>query len=461
MKKIIGPAVCFVFTALIIGCIQSKEPDRGRTMTKINSLIGTWKFVSLEARSSKGEVIYPYGENLYGILTYNPDGRMYFLGMRPGRPKFASGDPFSGTPEEIKDAFLGFDAYCGTYDIDSQNGIVTHHIEGSKFPNWEGTDQTRYFELSADELILTAPPMTLRGEQWDLKAVLVPFKAAIEVNKSVSRTKVILLGTGTPNAEPDRSGSSVAIIVDEKPYLIDFGPGVVRQANAAVESGVGELAVANIKHVFATHLHSDHTAGYPDLILTPWVLERDEPLEVYGPKGIKDMTEHILAAYKQDIDIRLSGLEPANEHGWQVNVHEIEPGTIYKDSAVTVEAFPVRHGSWPAYGYKFITPDKTIVISGDTAPCESINKAAVGCDILIHEVYSKTKFETRPTVWKKYHSSVHTSSVELAELASTAKPGLLVLYHQLYWGASDDELMREIADRYDGEVVSGKDLDRF
>ena len=153
-------------------------------------------------------------------------------------------------------------------------------------------------------------------------------------------TKIVLLGTGTPNAEPDRSGPSVAIVVNDTPYLVDFGPGVVRRAMAAFQSGIKALEPKRLKRAFATHLHSDHTAGYPDLILTPWVLERDEPLEVYGPEGIQAMTEHILAAYQQDVDERLHGLEPANESGHSVNVHEIEPGIVHRDSSDLVTPGP-------------------------------------------------------------------------------------------------------------------------
>jgi ribonuclease BN (tRNA processing enzyme) len=97
----------------------------------------------------------------------------------------------------------------------------------------------------------------------------------------------------------------VAIIVGQTPYIIDFGPGLIRQAAQLSPRYGGEieaLSVKNIKHAFLTHLHSDHTTGYPDLILTPWVMGRDRPLEVYGPEGINTMTDHILTAYQVDIN---------------------------------------------------------------------------------------------------------------------------------------------------------------
>ncbi len=281
-------------------------------------------------------------------------------------------------------------------------------------------------------------------------------------------TKLILLGTGTPNPSPLRSGPSVAIVVNDEPYIIDFGPGLIRKAAALSERYGGTievkgLDVKKIKHAFLTHLHSDHTAGYPDLILTPWVMGRDEPLEVYGPEGINNMTGHILKAYEEDIKYRLYGLEPANDQGWRVNSHEIvSEGVIYQDKNVKVEAFPVIHGSWPnAWGYRFTTPDKIIVISGDCSPSEKIVEYAKGADILVHEVYSGEKFNALSELWKTYHSKNHTSTYELAQIANTAKPELLVLYHILFWGATEKEIYDEITEKYKGRVVVGNDLDIF
>ncbi len=275
-------------------------------------------------------------------------------------------------------------------------------------------------------------------------------------------THVVMLGTGTPNADPDRAGSCVAIIVNEQPYLIDFGPGCVRRAAAAHRLGISALDMKKLTRAFVTHLHSDHTSGYPDLILTPWVLGRNEPLQAYGPLGLHKMTEHILAAYERDISVRTSGLEPGNKTGYRVQAHEIGPGVIYKDANLTVKAFFVKHGSFePAFGFRFEMPDRTIVISGDTVPVTSLIEHAQNCDLLIHEVYSVKGFATRPSEWQTYHSRFHTSSHELAQIAEEVKPGLLVLYHQLFWGMSDEDLINEIKEIYDGPVVSAKDLDVY
>ena len=298
-------------------------------------------------------------------------------------------------------------------------------------------------------------------KRW-LKTIVAALWGVILAAFASAQTQVVMLGTGTPNADPERSGPCVAVVVNDRPYLVDFGPGVVRRAAAAQRAGVKGLAVSKLSRAFVTHLHSDHTIGYADLLFTPWVLERAEPLQVYGPKGLQAMTKHLLAAYREDIELRLYGGEPSNKTGWRVEAHEIRPGVVYRDANVTVTAFAVKHGKWKhAYGYRFVTPDKTIVISGDTAPAESIVTACNGCDILIHEIYSDAGFKKRPPAWQRYHAAYHTSASELAALATKAKPKLLVLYHQLFWGTPETELVREVEAGYSGKVVSAKDLDVF
>lgn len=289
-------------------------------------------------------------------------------------------------------------------------------------------------------------------------------------------TKLVLLGTGTPNACPNASGPSSAVVVGDRAYLVDFGPGVVRQAAKAYFQGMDALRPDLLTIAFCTHLHTDHTAGYSDLIFTPWVLERSEPLQVYGPKGIRHMTEHILAAYETDIDFRLNEFEKANEVGYQVQATEIEPGIVYQDDRVTVEAFPVSHGTLLSYGYKFITADRTIVISGDTAPLDIVAEKAKGCDILLHEVEYSGGISAREPKWQKYHREVHTLSVDLAKVACKAQPELLVTYHRIYHMNVQDNtkdleaemswrceaILQEIKDAgYDGSVVNGNDLDVF
>ena len=291
-------------------------------------------------------------------------------------------------------------------------------------------------------------------------------------------TKLVLLGTGTPNACPYNSGPSSVIIVNDRAYIVDFGPGVVRQCSKAYFNGIKQLHPANLNIAFCTHLHSDHTVGLPDLIFTPWVLEREKPLELIGPLGLKDMADNIEKAYKLDIDMRINGDERANLTGYKTIVKEIEPGKedyglIYQDENVKVEAFSVSHGNLQSLAYKFISADKTILISGDSKPLPIMIEKAKDVDILLHEVQYTKELSTRDKDWQEYHKNVHTLSIDLADIAKKAKPKLLVTYHRIYHMdifskdleemiIRDEEIIKEIkAAGFDGKVVNGQDLDVY
>lgn len=277
----------------------------------------------------------------------------------------------------------------------------------------------------------------------------------------MSRTKLVLLGTGTPNILPTRYQSSLAIIVDDVPYLVDCGGGAVQRASQAVyEKKLSALSLKNLSRVFLTHLHPDHTTGLADLIIAPWVLDRADPLQVFGSKGTKTLIHHLLQAYETGIAEHRDGLAPIN-HPLEVQVTEINEGQIYEDERIQVIAFKASHGGLEAYSYKFITPDKTIIISGDTSPTQGMIEQAKECDILVHEVYSATQFATRSPEWQAYHRQSHTSTLELADIAEQTQPKLLILVHQLFWGADENDIMNEIKQHYQGITVSGNDLDVF
>jgi ribonuclease BN (tRNA processing enzyme) len=297
--------------------------------------------------------------------------------------------------------------------------------------------------------------------QFLLGFLLFPFLLAAQ--EKPRSTSLVLLGTGTPFADPDRSGPSLAIVVNETAYVVDCGPGVVRRAAAiAKKNNLPALLPDRLTRLFLTHLHSDHTAGYSDFIFTPAVLDRNQPLQVVGPPGIKRMTKHLLKAYAEDMETRIKGLEMGNEQGYKVEVKEVTTGEVYRDEQLTVEAFEVNHGSWRhALGYRFTTKDKVIVVSGDCTYSESLIAMATGCDILVHEVYSMAGLQKREERWQKYHSTFHTSTEQLASIAQQVKPGLLVLTHQLTFGSSFDSLLTEIGKTYQGKVVNGADGDVF
>jgi ribonuclease BN (tRNA processing enzyme) len=232
-------------------------------------------------------------------------------------------------------------------------------------------------------------------------------------------TLIVLLGTGSPSPVSRSAGPATAIIVDGRAYLVDFGPGVVRRAAAAHEKGIAALDPVNLTHAFATQLHFDHTGGYADLVFTPWALGRKQPLEVYGPPGIRNTTEHVLAAWSDDVQ------------GRRVNVHETKPGIVYRDDKVTVTAF--------GGGYRLQTSDRSIVIRGDIGPSDEIVKQCNGCDVLIHEVQTQ-------------------SVPQLSQLAKRVRPGLLILHsHRL----DENELNLQMRNVYRGRFIVGHDLDVY
>ena len=230
-------------------------------------------------------------------------------------------------------------------------------------------------------------------------------------------TQLIILGSGTPNPDPERSGSAYAVIVDDTPYLIDFGPGIIRSAAALSPAWGGEIkgaSVENLEHAFLTHIHSDHSAGLSDLLLTPWVMGRENRLQLFGPPGLEKMALSILDAYQEDIDYRVNGTQPANKTGYKFEFTELKNGIVFQDNNLTVEAFKVNHGDFDdAFGFRFTSKDKVIVFSGDTGPSKSLEKYAKGADILVHEVYSQAGFLKKTLEWQIYHQGHHTSTHEV------------------------------------------------
>lgn len=194
------------------------------------------------------------------------------------------------------------------------------------------------------------------------------------------------------------------------------------------------------------------------------------------------MTEHILQAYRIDTETRTNaeGDQRDNPEGWKVNAHEIKSGVIYKDAKVTVTAFPTKH-ALDSYGYRFDTPDRSVVISGDTSPTEETIKACNSCNVLTDEARTEEMFAKLPEDRRSFGAKNHTTSEQLAALATKAKPGLLIVYHAWisWWPSiapsgnqpivlttgelhsSPDVLQKEIGSRYSGNFVIGRDLDVY
>jgi len=131
------------------------------------SLVGTWQLVSFEARDSKGELQYPLGEHVAGLLIYDAGGNMSAHVMRNDRPLFAANDSSRGTDAEVRAAFDGYASYFGTYTIDQAAQTVTHHVRGAWYPNWIGNDQLRDFKFDGSRLSLSTPPLVSGGQSLE------------------------------------------------------------------------------------------------------------------------------------------------------------------------------------------------------------------------------------------------------------------------------------------------------
>ncbi len=274
-------------------------------------------------------------------------------------------------------------------------------------------------------------------------------------------TLVITLGTGTPVPNPDRSGPATAIVVGRRVFLFDAGAGVMRRVAAA------GLPIDGVTAAFITHLHSDHTLGLPDLILTSWVMGRTAPMRVVGPPGLRRMTDHLVAAWSEDTLVRVQGLERGRPGGYRVDAREVTGGVVFDSGGVKVTAIRVPHGEWEyAFAYRVDTPSRSIVISGDTRYSEALERASSGVDVLVHEVYAETRVapEARPggELWPRYLREVHTSDVELGRLAAAAQPRVLLLSHVLFMGATEQEVIDGIRrGGFTGRVVIARDIGRY
>jgi ribonuclease Z len=273
--------------------------------------------------------------------------------------------------------------------------------------------------------------------------------------------EVVLLGTGYPRPYPDRAGPSTAVIVNGKYFVVDAGRAVVLRLSALRQP------MPPIAGVLLTHLHSDHTSGLPDLFNTSWVMGRKQPLQLYGPRGTQEVVDGLLKFFADDIHIRRDLVEDLAPDGAKIDVHIVEEGTLLKDADITITAFNVDHRPVePAFGYKFESSGKIIVVSGDTAPSENLVKFARGADILVHEVYMPGYFNNSRSVEAycgdttevaRRLSRYHTDGEQVGKIAATAGVKKLVLTHLI--PPEQSQNIRDLAAKdFRGEIIVGNDL---
>lgn len=302
------------------------------------------------------------------------------------------------------------------------------------------------------------------------KIIVIVFVGSVlylvaSLTQAEDETRLVVLGTGTPVFDYQRAGAGIAIVHKGQAYIFDAGRGTVQRAiEASQRLGITELDPLRVCCLFLTHLHSDHIHDYATLASSSW-WRRQSKLKSWGPVGLGDLTEHMNRMLAVEATLRIAGTPREGItllDGQQVEATEIEPGVVFRKDDLQIEAFTVPHGEIkPALGYKITTADKSIVISGDTTYSEEIIKQAKGVDLLFHEVASRKGLASRPEFWQRYHSASHTPTDELARVASQARPKKLVLYHILFFGSTELELLEEIRAGYDGTVVLAHDLDTF
>jgi len=321
---------------------------------------------------------------------------------------------------------------------------------------------------------LVPTPMNLPGA-WPTNFRRDPH----DLSPANTKTKLVTLGTGMPSPNPYRAGPSHALVVNGSPYLVDIGEGSWRSISKAVLINGDELARAfspeKLRYLFVTHLHQDHTVGLPALLLNPvnWIFGIQQ--EIYGPEGIEDMVDHVLAGWKIDIEAAIAdGHDPA---GGRATAHEImfaDHGVVYEDENVRVEAYRSRHASLrDSFAYRFTSGDRVVVFTGDGGPYNAnIVKAAMNADILVTETVTEENIRFAP--WggaseeekKKEIFRFHFSPTVLARIANEANVRTIVLTHEQNYNSGADydpsALVEEVrAAGFAGVIHSAMDGDVY
>jgi len=278
-----------------------------------------------------------------------------------------------------------------------------------------------------------------------------------------TKTRLILLGTGGgPRPRKANSASAQVLVVNNIAYVIDCGNGVARQLAFA------GVPLSTLRHIFLTHHHSDHNADYGNLILLAWTAGLRTQVDTWGPPPLEKMTKLFFDMNAYDINLRITdeGRVPLAP---LVHVHELsQGGLVMQDENVKVTATLVHHPPVvPAFGYRFDAADRSIVISGDTAPSDNLIQLAQGADVLVHDALYVPGVERlvarvpNAPALKQSILSHHTSAEDAGRVAQAAGVKLLVLSHLV---PPDDPAITEqmwidaARVNFQGSVIVGKDL---
>jgi len=278
-----------------------------------------------------------------------------------------------------------------------------------------------------------------------------------------ARTRLILLGTGGgPRPRKNSSASAQVILANDMAYVVDCGNGVARQLAFA------GVSLTRLRHLFITHQHSDHTADYGNLIWLAWAAGLQTRVDTWGPPPLDEMTKLFFEMNAYDINTRIAdeGRVPLVP---LVHVHELsQGGPVMQDGNVKVTAALVNHPLVvPSFAYRFDAADRSIVISGDTAPSDNLIRLAQGAGVLVHEAMylpAVDRLVARvpgAATLKKHLIASHTSAEDAGRVAQAAGVKMLVLSHLVPPddpAITDDMWIDAARVHFRGPVIVGKDL---
>lgn len=291
-------------------------------------------------------------------------------------------------------------------------------------------------------------------------SALSPFSLA----QQPARMRLVLLGTGGgPRVTArGRAKSATLIVVSGVPYVIDCGDGVALQL---VRSGV---ALDTLRHIFITHHHSDHNLDYGNLVYNAWAAGLKTPVDAYGPPPLKRMTEAYWELNRFDIETRI-GDEGRVDPRKLLAAHEFDrSGPVMQNGDVKVSAARMRHPPIAhAYAYRFDAPDRSIVISGDTAYSPELVALAKGADVLVCEAMHLAGLENllkkvpNAATLREHLLASHLTTEEVGRMAAEAGVRTLVMSHLVPGddpSITDAMWMEGVKKHYGGTIVVGRDL---
>ena len=287
-------------------------------------------------------------------------------------------------------------------------------------------------------------------------------KAEDQINlESKSKTKVLFMDSAEILPDIGRPSSTLAVLVNDKVYVFNAGKFFLQRFALGHRAGLIKENITDVRNFFFTDLQSDLSEGIPDLIFIKMIVGSVKSTNIFGPLGSQAQLNKIMQEYTDGFTVEGFSLQP-DVSDYNISLNVVSDGEVFSDNLISIDAFSVNRGDLKnSFGYKIKTPDKVLVVTGDISYSESVAENCDECDILIHSVFSIEGLNNISETLKEYQKKFHTSVQELAAIAAVSKPKLLILYNQLYYGISDEDLLKELGKYYKGDVVSAKAYDVF